>query len=43
MPTVMGLPVLKNPIVAFTVCGGRLESNRKLYKVANRTAFAFWF
>ena len=28
--TVMGEPVLKNPIVAVVACGGVLESNRKL-------------
>ena len=39
----MGDPVLKKPIVAFVACGGRLESNRKLYKVPQRIAFAFWF
>ena len=43
MATVVGLPVLKYPIVAFTACGGRLESKRKLYKVPQRNAFAFWF
>src|SRR5438876_1780469 len=43
IPTVMGVPVLKKPIVAFAACGGRLESNRKLYNVPQRSAFAFWF
>ena len=41
--TVIGVPVLKKPIVAFVVWGGLLESNRKLYKVPQRIAFAFWF
>ena len=40
---VMGDPVLKKPTVAFTACGGLLVSNRKLYKVLQRIAFAFWF
>jgi hypothetical protein len=39
----MGVPVLKKPIVAFAVCGGLVESKRKLYKVPQRNAFAFWF
>ena len=43
IPTVMGDPVLKKPTVAFVACGGLLASNRKLYKVAQRMAFAFWF
>ena len=43
IPTVMGDPVLKKPSVAFAVCGALLESNRKLYKVPQRIAFAFWF
>ena len=43
MATVIGSPDLKKPMVAFTVCGGRLESKRKLYNVPNRIAFAFWF
>ena len=43
IPTVIGLPVLKNPIVALVACGGRLESKRKLYSVPQRIAFAFWF
>ena len=43
IPTVMGDPVLKKPTVAFTACGGLLASNRKLYKVPQRIAFAFWF
>src|SRR5688572_20220163 len=41
--TVIGLPVLKKPIVAFTVCGGRSELNRKLYIVPQRIALAFAF
>jgi hypothetical protein len=36
-----GVPVLKKPIVAVAACGGRLESNRKLYNVPQRMAFAF--
>ena len=32
--TVIGEPVLKNPIVASVVCGGWSASKRKLYKVA---------
>ena len=43
MPTVIGVPVLKKPTVAFVVCGGRLESKRKVYMVPQRMAFAFWF
>ena len=39
----MGDPVLKKPTVAFVACGGWLASNRKLYKVPQRIAFAFWF
>src|SRR6266403_6111704 len=38
--TVTGEPVLKKPIVALVVCGGWSESNRKLYKVPQRIAFA---
>ena len=41
--TVIGEPVLKKPTVAFTACGGVLESKRKLYRVPQRIAFAFWF
>ena len=41
--TGIGDPVLKKPTVAVVVCGAWLESNRKLYKVPKRTAFAFWF
>ena len=43
IPTVIGVPVLKKPIVALAAWGGRLESNRKLYNVPQRIAFAFWF
>src|SRR5438105_2993147 len=43
IPTVIGVPVLKKPIVAFAAWGGLLESNRKLYNVPQRNAFAFWF
>ena len=43
IPVVMGDPVLKKPTVALTACGGLLASNRKLYKVPQRIAFAFWF
>ena len=43
IPTVMGVPVLKKPIVAFAASGGRLESKLKLYKVPHRSALAFWF
>ena len=43
IPTVTGAPVLKKPIVAFMVSGGLVESNRKLYSVPQRIAFAFWF
>ena len=39
--TVIGEPVLKKPTVARAFCGGWLESNRKLYKVPQRIAFAF--
>ena len=41
--TVTGAPVLKKPTVAFVATGGWSESNRKLYKVPHRMAFAFWF
>src|SRR6266566_2953940 len=41
--TVIGEPVLKKPIVALVVCGGWSQSNRKLYKVPQRMAFAFGF
>jgi hypothetical protein len=43
IPTVIGAPVLKNPIVAVAACGGRSESKRKLYMVPKRIAFAFGF
>ena len=43
IPTVTGVPVLKKPIVALVARGGWLESNRKLYNVPHRMAFAFWF
>ena len=39
--SVIGEPVLKKPIVALPVCGGLSESNRKLYNVPQRIAFAF--
>ena len=29
--------------MAYIFCGGRVESNRKLYVVPHRNAFAFWF
>ena len=41
--TVIGAPVLKKPTVAFAVTGGVVESNRKLYNVPQRIAFAFGF
>src|SRR5437016_5396253 len=41
--TVTGEPVLKKPIVALVVCGGWSESNRKLYNVPQRMAFALGF
>ena len=41
--TGIGEPVLKKPTVAVVVCGAWLESNRKLYKVPKRIAFAFGF
>lgn len=41
--TVIGAPVLKKPIVAFVKVGGVPVSNRKLYKVPQRMAFAFGF
>ena len=43
IPTVTGVPVLKKPIVALVAMGGLSESNRKLYNVPQRIAFAFWF
>ena len=39
----IGDPVLKKPTVALALCGGRLESKRKLYIVPKRMAFAFGF
>lgn len=39
--TVIGEPVLKNPMVASVGTGAAVESNRKLYNVAHRIAFAF--
>ena len=37
-------PVLKKPTYAFgIVSGGACASNRKLYNVPQRIAFAFWF
>jgi hypothetical protein len=41
--TIIGEPVLKNPTVALAACGGWSASNRKLYNVPQRIAFAFWF
>jgi hypothetical protein len=41
--TVTGEPVLKKPIVASLTVGAALESNRKLYIVPQRIAFAFGF
>src|SRR5450432_1089476 len=41
--TVVGAPVLKKPIVAFATTGALVESNRKLYNVPQRIAFAFGF
>ena len=38
-----GEPVLKNPMFAVAGIGGAAESNRKLYNVAKRIAFAFSF
>src|SRR5438094_10638157 len=40
---VMGEPVLKKPTVPLALCGGWAASNRKLYSVPQRIAFAFWF
>jgi len=39
--TVVGDPVLKKPTVAVALCGGWSASNRKLYNVPKRIAFAF--
>jgi len=41
--TVLGAPVLKYPTVALASSGGWSASNRKLYNVPQRIAFAFWF
>ena len=43
MATVIGAPVLKKPTVAFEATGEVVESNRKLYNVPQRIAFAFGF
>jgi hypothetical protein len=40
---VAGEPVLKKPMFAVVAAGGALESNRKLYNVPQRIAFAFGF
>ena len=39
--TVIGDPVLKKPTVALAPSGGWSASNRKLYNVPKRIAFAF--
>ena len=39
--TVIGDPVLKKSTAAFAGCGGWSASNRKLYSVPQRIAFAF--
>jgi hypothetical protein len=41
--TVIGDPCLKKPIVAWSRTGAAVESNRKLYNVPQRIAFAFGF
>ena len=41
--TIAGEPVLKKPMFAVVAAGGALESNRKLYNVPQRIAFAFGF
>ena len=41
--TLIGEPVLKNPMVASLGTGAAVESNRKLYNVPHRIAFAFGF
>jgi hypothetical protein len=41
--TVTGEPVLKKPMFAVVEAGAALESNRKLYNVPHRIAFAFGF
>ena len=43
IPTVIGDPVLKKPTVALALCGGWSASNRKLYIVPKRMAFALGF
>ena len=39
--TIIGEPVLKKPTVTLAFCGGWSASNRKLYNVPKRIAFAF--
>jgi len=41
--TPIGEPVLKKPTVAFVGLGAWSASNRKLYSVPQRIAFAAWF
>jgi hypothetical protein len=41
--TFMGEPVLKKLTIAFTLCGAESASNRKLYNVPKRIAFALGF
>ena len=41
--TLIRVPVLKKPKSACRICGGVWASNRKLYKVPQRIALAFWF
>jgi len=41
--TVAGEPVLKKPMFAVVAAGAALESNRKLYNVPQRIAFALGF
>jgi hypothetical protein len=41
--TVIGEPVLKNPMIAVLGIGAALEAKRKLYNVPHRIALAFWF
>ena len=43
MATVIGVPAVKKPIVAFEATGEVVESNRKLYNVPQRIALAFGF
>jgi hypothetical protein len=40
--SIVGSPVLKYPTVALAVWGGWSASNRNVYMVAQRIAFAFW-